>query len=402
MANFSFKDNINKIGKSGLKDLIATELDEVSFLSTNVVVMNLVFSGKIMGGIKNGTINTICAPSAEGKSLIGLNCLKSAQKAGMDCVVIDSERAFPFAVAKALGIDMSNIPVYQAVNIGDIKRIYAMINEGASSAVNMSGARFKNELANIINAYGNTTFCVNHVYDSLQMYGEKFCIPGGRRLFFLSDGIGLAMSEAQWKSPEDDSYMGKLVTMGVKKGRSARERVRVQFAIRADGALDPFYGLFDDAIESGVLKKVAPGKYVRDFAIIDKKTGEDKSDIDIDTHEPTRTWREADMYCNPADEARFWIPIFQNPDFVKYVETKYTYEADDMLSAKYDIVDMINGDQDLPTEEDLYEEVEDTRPNDSKEAVTLEDIGITSEEAIKPVTEETAEKATKKGKKKAK
>ena len=52
MANFSFKDNINKIGKSGLKDLIATELDEVSFLSTNVVVMNLVFSGKIMGGIK--------------------------------------------------------------------------------------------------------------------------------------------------------------------------------------------------------------------------------------------------------------------------------------------------------------------------------------------------------------
>ena len=56
----------------------------------------------------------------------------------------------------------------------------------------------------------------------------------------------------------------------------------------------------------------------------------------------------------------------------------------------------------LALEEDLYEEVEDTRPNDSKEAVTLEDIGITSEEAIKPVTEETAEKATKKGKKKAK
>jgi hypothetical protein len=150
------------------------------------------------------------------------------------------------------------------------------------------------------------------------------------------------------------------------------------------------------------LKKVAPGKYVRDFAIIDKKTGEDKSDIDIDTHEPKRTWREADMYCDPKLEAIFWIPIFQNPDFVKYVETKYTYEADDMLSAKYDIVDMINGDQDLPTEEDLYEEVEDTRPEDSKEAVTLEDIGITSEEAIKPVTEETAEKATKKGKKKAK
>ena len=433
MANFSFKDNINKIGKSGLKDLIATELDEVSFLSTNVVVMNLVFSGKIMGGIKKGTINTICAPSAEGKSLIGLNCLKSAQKAGMDCVVVDSERAFPFSVAKALGIDMSKIPVYQAVNIGDIKRIYAMINEGAkakerknifvlfdswgplvftglmdkaekgSDTADMGRtAGFKNELANIINAYGNTTFCVNHVYDSLQMYGEKFCIPGGRRLFFLSDGIGLALSEAQWKSPEDDSYMGKLVTMGVKKGRSARERGRVQFAIRADGALDPFYGLFDDAIESGVLKKVAPGKYVRDFAIIDKKTGEDKSDIDIDTHEPTRTWREADMYCNPADEARFWIPIFQNPDFVKYVESKYTYEADDMLSAKYDIVDMINGDQELPSEEDLYEEVEDTRPNDSKEAVTLEDIGITSEEAIEPVTEETAEKATKKGKKKAK
>lgn len=428
MANFSFKDNIAAINKTGLKDLIATEFDEVSFLSTNVVVMNLVFSGKIIGGIKKGTINTICAPSAEGKSLIGLNALKSAQKSGMDCVVIDSERAFPFSVAKALGIDMSVIPVYKLQNIGDIKEVYAKINKNAKSKERANifvlfdswgplvftglmdkaekgvdtadmgrTANFKNELANIINAYGNTTFCINHVYDSLQMYGEKFCIPGGKRLFFLSDGIGLAMSEATWKNPDTDEYMGKLVTMGVKKGRSARERCRIQFAIRADGALDPFYGLFDEALESGVLKKVAPGKYVRDFPIINKKTGEDMSDIDIDTHEPKRTWREADMY-EGTNEPRFWIPIFQNETFREFVEKKFTYEAEDMLSAKYDVVDMINGDQELPTEDDLYEEVADVHPENEKKEVTLEDIGLKPEEPAKE--EKKAKKATKKASKK--
>lgn len=429
MAKFSFKDNIKNIARKGsLADLIANENEPDEWLSTNVVVMNLVFSGLMDGGIKKGKINTICAPSAEGKSLIGLNVLKSAQKSGMNCVVIDSERAFPFAVARSLGIDMTDIPVYQATSIGDIKQIYALINDGAKAKERRNifvlfdswgplvftgllekaekgvdtadmgrTANFKNDLANIINSYGNTTFCINHVYDSLQMYGEKFCIPGGKRLFFLSDGIGLALSEAQWKNPADDSYWGKLVTMGVKKGRSARERARVQFGLRATGALDPFYGLFDDAVEAGVIEKSKPGRYVRKFEIVDKKTGEDLSDIDVVTGEVKKEWSEVDMY-DPHKEPMFWIPVFQNQTFKEYVQKKYTYESNDMISSRYDVVDMMNGVQAIPTEEDLYEEVEDIRPENSKETVTLEDIGVvpTSEDVVEPVQGTKSKKKAKK------
>lgn len=412
MGKFNFKDNLKNIARKGtLSDLIANENEPDEWLSTNVVVMNLVFSGLLDGGIKKGKINTICAPSAEGKSLIGLNVLKSAQKSGMDCLVIDSERAFPFGVARSLGINMDNIPVYQATGIGDIKQIYALINDGATAKERRNifvlfdswgplvftglldkaekgtdtadmgrTANFKNELANIINAYGNTTFCINHVYDSMAMYGEKFCIPGGKRLFFLSDGIGLALSEAQWKNPADDSYWGKLVTMSVKKGRSARERAKVQFGLRANGALDPFYGLFDDAMECGVLKKSKPGRYVRNFEIVDKQTGEDISDIDIISGEVKKEWSEVEMY-DPMKEPMFWVPIFQNEVFKSFVQGKYTYESDDMISSKYDVVDMMRGIQKIPSEDELYDEVANDVPEGNIE--NIDKLKVTEESTKK-------------------
>ena len=95
-----------------LSDLIIKDVVKDEWLSTNVMSVNLLFSGKIRGGIKKGKISVCAADSQQGKSLIGLNVLRSAYKAGMDCFVIDTEHAFNYSLAQELGINLDDIVVY--------------------------------------------------------------------------------------------------------------------------------------------------------------------------------------------------------------------------------------------------------------------------------------------------
>ena len=194
-----------------------------SFLQT-VFLSIFFFREELRDGVKKGKISQICADSGWGKSMIGLNVLKAAQQQGLDCVVIDTEKAFNFELAKSLGIDTDQIVVFQSAIVPELKRIIANINndltreeqknvfilldswgavveqqvldkaEEGSSAVNMSGARFKNELAVVLSAYSNTVLVLNHVYATMQQYGDAFAIPGGKKLYFLSDAIMMASS----------------------------------------------------------------------------------------------------------------------------------------------------------------------------------------------------------------
>ena len=202
-----------------------------SFLRT-VFLSIFFFLEELRDGVKKGKISQICADSGWGKSMIGLNVLKAAQQQGLDCVVIDTEKAFNFELAKSLGIDTDQIIVFQSAIVPELKRIIANINndltreeqknvfilldswgavveqqvldkaEEGSSAVNMSGARFKNELAVVLSAYSNTVLVLNHVYATMQQYGDAFAIPGGKKLYFLSDAIMMASSAAKAKDKE--------------------------------------------------------------------------------------------------------------------------------------------------------------------------------------------------------
>lgn len=335
-------------------DILAADNVVDEYLSTNCASVNLLFSGKVLGGIKKGKMSTICADSGWGKSLIGLNCLAAAYKSGMSCIVIDTENAFNVELAQSLGVDIDDILVFKTSRIPEIKQIYARINHGltraesreifvlfdswgpiveeqvmekaeeASSAVNMSAAKFKNELANVINACGNTSLIVNHVYESLQMYGEKFAVPGGKRLFFNSDAIVLASSAAKAKDKEGNIY-GKVITAGVKKGRAAKEFSKTKFLIEHSGGINPYFGLLEDAIDSGAVIKVKQG-----VSVVYQRVGID---------EDGKTWKEADLYC-----AAFWIPLYKNDVFNHYVEKKYAFEDTTLVASVENIMDLMNAD----------------------------------------------------------
>lgn len=400
-----------------LADLIVNkEAMDDTYLNLNCMVLNLVFSGKIMGGLKDGKITVVAADSQLGKSLMGYNALQAAYRAGRPCFVIDTEHAFNFALAASLGIDVNNIIVFDESRISEVKRILSRINKGlsreerkeifidldswgalvtthvqekaeeGSDAADMGRtAQFKNELANLINSYGNTTFIVNHVYASMAMFsGDKFEIPGGKRLFFDADAIGLGSSAAKYKD-KSGNILGKVVTIGVKKGRGAKEFIKAKYLIRHDGGIDPFFGLLQEAIDCGLVFKPKDGFYARNFKCLDKN-GNDISDVDTETGEVVKMWKESDLYCG-----KFWVPIYKNKTFVDFVEDKFSFINTKLISAQHNVMDMINGDEDWSDEG--LDVVPDEAIPDEEGVLDFGAVGINTKHTAEEIAEANEESA---------
>ena len=341
-------------------DMLRTEQKPIEWLSTNCISVNLLLSGKIKGGIKKGSISMIAAGSGWGKSMIGYAVLKSAQDSGMNCFIVDTENSVNYELLTKLGINMKEVGVFGPTNrIPKIKQFITKLMSGltldearntfllfdswgpiieeqviekaeqASSAVNMSSAKFKNELANLLLSAGFTTLVMNHVYASLEMYGDPYKIPGGMRIIFNAENIMLGSSTKKEKD-KDKNILGKVITAGVAKGRSAKEFVKTQYLILHAGGISPYYGLLDEAIESGIVYKPKPGYYARiGYDVqVDKETGE--------LGKPERVWKESELYC-----AKFWIPLYKNETFRHYVEAKFAFEDQALINASEDIMKLM-------------------------------------------------------------
>lgn len=341
-------------------DMLRTEQKPIEWLSTNCISVNLLLSGKIKGGIKKGSISMIAAGSGWGKSMIGYAVLKSAQDSGMNCFIVDTENSVNYELLTKLGINMKEVGVFGPTNrIPKIKQFITKLMSGltldearntfllfdswgpiieeqviekaeqASSAVNMSSAKFKNELANLLLSAGFTTLVMNHVYASLEMYGDPYKIPGGMRIIFNAENIMLGSSTKKEKD-KDKNILGKVITAGVAKGRSAKEFVKTQYLILHAGGISPYYGLLDEAIDSGIVYKPKPGYYARiGYDVqVDKETGE--------LGKPERLWKESELYC-----AKFWIPLYKNETFRHYVEAKFAFEDQVLINASEDIMKLM-------------------------------------------------------------
>lgn len=343
-----------------LVDLLRTEQVKPEWISTNCISVNLLLSGKIKGGIKKGSISMIAAESSWGKSMIGYAVLKAAQNAGMDCFIIDTENSVNYDVLNGLGIDMNEVGVFGPDNrIPEIKKSLARMSDGlskaearnvfllfdswgpivenqvldkakkGSDAVNMSAAKFKNELANILLSCGFTTLVMNHVYDSMSQYDDPYKIPGGKRIIFNADAIMCGESVKKDRD-KDKNILGKTITASVKKGRGAKEFVKTKYLIQHQGGINPFFGLLDEAEESGVVVRQShPAlRFYRPDYDVNKETGE-----------VTKWWKETELYC-----AAFWVPLYKNETFRHFVETKFAFEDQVMITTSQDVMAMMESD----------------------------------------------------------
>ena len=326
------------------------EHEEVRFLSTNCVTLNLLYSGMVKGGIPIGHMSMISAPSMLGKSFIAMNIARTAQKAGMQVVVIDTERAFKKKMARSLKIDISpsKLQIFRESRLEKIESIVMSITDqqtieerqntlfvidswgtlltskavkdvlSGNDVADMTEPKKKNRLANVLLNTQATFFVVNHVYDNTGGFGDPLIIPGGRRIAFNCETIVLSMSRAKDKNKTTDEIEGHIITAKTYKSRFSKGESKLQYRIRNEGGLDPFYGLLPDAMECGVVIKPKPGKYSRAFIEGDKE------------------FKENDIYS-----IEFWGPIFKDTEFSQWLEDKYTFTDDNIAVEDEEFLDSI-------------------------------------------------------------
>lgn len=339
--------------------LVNNDDSDVEFLSTNVISMNILMSGRFDGGLPLGRMSMISSPSKFGKTFLGLSIIKSAQKKGMSVIVIDTERRFPFKGAKGFGIDISpeKLIVFRENALEEVKNMVLKTLDGipreerknilfvidswgtlvSSKSIqdgikgkdvkDMTLTQKKNELANILLNTFATYYVINHVYDNTGGFGEPLAIPGGRRLYFNSSAVVLCMARAKGKDA-NLKVEDFVITAKSHKGDFCKEETKLKFKIKLKGGLDVFYGMLDDALEGGYVIKPKNGYYARKHIKDDTPLKEDK------------------IY-NTA----FWLPIFKQTDFKDFLSKKYQYQNDfDITNDEEELNNMNKSEPQLLTE----------------------------------------------------
>ena len=306
------------------------------FIDTGVLTLNILYSGKLFGGIPKHKISMIAGKTQQGKSLQSMYLIKNAINKGMDVIFIDTESALNEDMLKNSGVDkyvndkliiipendITNVKQFVAslkeeLSFEDMKNtllvidswgglINAKVLDDATSGkdvADLQTTRAKNSLANILATLSPmTVFVSNHTYESIGSFiptpgGE---ISGGSKIQYFASAIVKTTSAKKDKT--GDSINGKIVTAVAEKGRYVKPGIKKQYLIDFTNGIDRYYGILDDALEGGYVDKPSNGWYTRSCVENDKK------------------WREKEIIEN-AEE--FWKPIFENTDFPKYIEAKY-------------------------------------------------------------------------------
>ena len=348
MAKNSMIDRLSK--NKSVKENVFTKNQEaeIDFINTGALVLNVLFSGRLNGGIPVGKISSIAAPSSLGKSFVGLKIAKNAQKKDKDWIVvyIDTEMAFDFEFAESIGIDLDRILIIQNNHIEQVqKQIMAISSEftkeerkkvlvvvdswgglvtsktvddatSGKDVTDMTVAKKKNTVSKLMTSLGVTIFVVNQVYDTMDQY-NPLAIAGGRGLYFACSSIVLGSSKSRHKATQSDTeVLGALILATTKKSRFCKELTKLRYLIKYEGGIHPYYGLMDDAVEGGYIEKPSVGYYSRPCVKGDKK------------------WREREIW----DKAKeFWTPILTDTDFAWYIEKKYTFMHSVIEDEDFDI-----------------------------------------------------------------
>lgn len=305
------------------------------YISTGSIPLNILFSGRVDGGIQKRRMMQIVAPSALGKSFIGMKVAKSAQKLGMDVIIVDTEFAYDQDFAIKVGLDINKMIVLQNNRIEEVQRLVLTSMEGATieerdntliiidswgslvtskglddalsgkDVRDMTKAQKKNEFSKQMLGLKTTIFVINQTYETMNQY-DPLAVGGGLGLFYSCTSIVMGTSKAKDKDSSGE-INGVIISATTKKGRGVKEFTKLKYLIEHEGGIHPYYGIMDDAIEGGYIVKPTMGFYSRTCVEGDKK------------------WRESEIWANAEV---FWEPVLKDTDFMEFIKNKYTFSAD--------------------------------------------------------------------------
>lgn len=305
------------------------------YINTGSLALNILYSGRLDGGIIKGKVMQIVAPPALGKSLVAMKITKNAQRQGMDVLLVDTEFAYDPKLAKKMGIDEDKFGVIQTNSMEEIQQslisavqeldqdekdnlliiLDSWGNMVTSKTMNdaidgkdvsdMTISKKKNALARMLSGLKTSVFIVNQTYSTMDKY-DPLAVGGGTGLYFVCSSIVMGTSKAKDKDT-DGELTGAIISAVSRKGRFCKEGTKLKYLIEHNGGIHPYYGILEDALEGCYVTKPKVGWYTRPSVDGDKN------------------WREAEIW-NKSEE--FWNPIINGTDFKKFISDKYTYNGE--------------------------------------------------------------------------
>lgn len=296
--------DVSKFRKSLTKSIsgISTGFrDPNVWISTGNYCLNYLISGDFYKGVPLSKVTVFAGESGSGKSFIcSGNIVKNAQEQGIFVVLLDSENALDEKWLKATGVDTSeekllriNVSMIDDVakTISEFMKSYKADYDGDDDAPkvlfvidslgmlltptdvdqfqkgDMKGDMGRKAKAltalvrntvNLIAPYDVGLVATNHTYASQDMFDPDDKVSGGQGFIYASSII-VAMRKKKLK---EDAAGAKITDVrGIKasckvmKSRYSKPFEMVDVYIPYDDGMDPYSGLFDLFLKSGLLEK---------------------------------------------------------------------------------------------------------------------------------------------------
>ena len=303
-------------------------------IPTMVPMINVALSGTVDGGITPG-LTMLAGPSKHFKTGFALLLASAYIKKYKDAIILfyDSEFGTPQSYFDTFGIPLDSVvhtPVtdveelkhdvsVQLANIDRNDRVFIVVDsignlaskketddalEGKTVA-DMSRAKALKSFFRIVTSKLTLKdvpmVVINHTYKEIGLY-PKDIVGGGTGSYYGSDNIWILGRQQDKDGTEIQGYH---FVINVEKSRYVKEKSKIPITVSFEGGINRWSGLLDVAIDGGYIVKPKAGWY----AVVDRTTGEVKAP----------SMRAGDI----VDNKQFWVDMFTNTDFAKYIENRY-------------------------------------------------------------------------------
>jgi len=232
------------------------------------------------GGFPRGRTVEIYGPYSSGKTLCVLRTIISAQKLGLSCVFIDSERAFDPKFAEKLGVDLSKLILVRETEGEKVFNIIDMLLQGDVGIITVDSVaslvpQFEAEenierqtmalqarlmskalrkLTGAISKSNTLVIFINQVREAVGKYGNPEVTSGGRALGFYAS-LRVEIRKGDWIL-EDKKKIGHVIKFRVTKSKICPAWKEGQFKYYYKGFFDEESEILNLLLISGKIKRM--------------------------------------------------------------------------------------------------------------------------------------------------